>query len=161
MTGVELDLPRLEAGLAELNALRGETRPGSAERRRLEAALDRLFDASNHLIVYGSLAPGGSNHRLLDDAPGEWREGWVTGELHGEGWGAAAGYPGLRWIPATGDAEAPRVAAHLLVSEALPDRFARLDRFEGPGYRRVLVPFFTEEQRPAAVGNLYELAPSP
>jgi hypothetical protein len=33
----------------------------------------------------------------------------------------------------------------------------RLDRFEGPGYRRILVPFFTGDRDVAAVGNLYEL----
>lgn len=159
MSGIRIGLGRLERALSEVNDLR--TRADGAGRAAGPPGevglLDRLFDASCHLIVYGSLEPGGDNHHLLEDVPGTWREGWVTGELREEGWGAAAGYPALRWIPAAGDGEAPRVTAHLLASERLPSLWDRLDRFEGPGYRRILVPFFAGGGGVAAVGNLYEL----
>ena len=159
MTGVRIGLGRLERVLSEVNDLRaGADGVGrAAGPPRQEELLDRLFDASSHLVVYGSLVPGGDNHHLLEDVPGTWREGWVTGQLRDRGWGAAAGYPALRWIPVAGEGEAPRVPAHLLASQRLASLWDRLDRFEGPGYRRILVPFFAGGGDVAAVGNLYEL----
>jgi gamma-glutamylcyclotransferase (GGCT)/AIG2-like uncharacterized protein YtfP len=117
----------------------------------LESACDSLFGASHHLIVYGSLAPGGSNHRQLRGLEGDWVTGWVTGELAHRGWAAGAGYPALQWSP-----DGDRVTAHLLTSADLPAHWERLDRFEGPDYRRILVPFSSAHGL-IAVGNLYEI----
>ena len=51
-----------------------------------------------------------------------------------EGWGAAAGFPGILL-----DDSAPRVDGLLFESADLPDHWERLDEFEGPGYDRVRV----------------------
>ncbi len=83
------------------------------------------------LAVYGSLAPGKSNHHHLADLSGTWSEGWVEGDLHDRGWGAGMGFPGL--VPRPGG---PRVRVHLLDSPDLPGHWARLDAFEGQAYIR-------------------------
>src|SRR3954466_9302379 len=69
------------------------------------------FGASDHLIAYGSLSPGGPNHGRLAALGGTWEQGWVEGQLEQVGWGAKLGFPALRWRPG-----GPRVAAHLLRS---------------------------------------------
>ena len=55
--------------------------------------------------------------------------------LRRSGWGAAHGFPGLEWDPA-GDPVPVRVFA----SPELPAHWERLDAFEGPDYRRIVVP---------------------
>lgn len=139
----------IEQALLALNRLR-MAEPLVA--RSLDHALEPLFRASTHLIVYGSLAPGRPNHGQLSALQGHWTAGWVTGALMQHGWGAAHGYPALRWSPG-GD----RVPASLFVSLDLPHAWPRLDEFEGSDYRRILVPFFRGE-RLVAVGNLYAAA---
>lgn len=118
---------------------------------RLEGELDAEFGASQCLIVYGSLAPGREHHDQLAELRGEWREGWVTGTLHQSGWGAALGYSALEW-----SSLGPRVPALLFTSPDLPDRWSRLDAFEGAGYRRIVVPFF-DEAGGRTVANVYVL----
>ncbi len=86
----------------------------------------------HRLAVYGTLAPGRSNHHELDGLTGNWREGTVRGRLVAEGWAATEGYPAL--FP---DPEAPPVDLLLFESADLPAHWRRLDDFEGPGYRRV------------------------
>ena len=145
-------MPDVPRAVADLNALRRSADPA------VRAAADRLaqvlFDASRHLIAYGSLLPGGSNAAQLDGLRGTWRSGWVTGTLADVGWGAAIGYPALRWSP---EAEA-RVAAQLFTSPDLPDHWPRLDAFEGDEYRRILAPIY-DEAGFMGVGYLYEIAP--
>ena len=145
----------VEEALAALNPVRTEPDLRDDLRARLERALDALFGASRHLVVYGSLAPGEENHGRLAGLAGGWTRGWVTGDLSEIGWGAAIGYPALRWRP-----DGPRIPAHLLRSQDLPEHWEGLDAFEGPAYRRILVPFFTGEGM-EAVGNLYEAVPPP
>jgi len=54
------------------------------------------------LFVYGKLAPGRANAHVQADVPGTWEPATVPGTLLAEGWGAAAGYPGIiRMNPAT------------------------------------------------------------
>jgi gamma-glutamylcyclotransferase (GGCT)/AIG2-like uncharacterized protein YtfP/heme-degrading monooxygenase HmoA len=127
-TASERELGRFEAGGPP------EGVPAGAERR---------------LVVYGSLQPGGSNHGELAGLAGTWHEGWITGELLAEGWGANLGYPAIRWSPG-----GARVPAHLLESEGLPEAWRRLDDFEGEEYLRVPVPFFTGEGT-VLVGQVY------
>ena len=85
------------------------------------------------LFVYGTLAPGRPNAHVLAPIPGEWEPATVTGTLLPEGWGAAAGYPGLIL-----DEHGAEVAGFLFSSHALAEHWPRLDAFEGEGYERVL-----------------------
>ncbi len=144
----------VEEALIQFNRLRISPALSPTLHQFLEAGLDALFQASTHLIVYGSLAPGKSNHDQLSELRGEWKKGWVTGELKLSGWGATRGFPGLRWDP-----QGVRVPAHLFVSEDLVNHWDRLDEFEGQEYRRILVPIYDQEGI-LAIGNLYEIAPS-
>lgn len=88
---------------------------------------------THRLFVYGTLAPGRPNAHILADVPGRWEPARATGRLVQEGWGAAAGYPGIVL-----DEQGGPVAGLLFSSEALGDHWQRLDAFEGDGYVRVL-----------------------
>lgn len=88
----------------------------------------------DRLFVYGTLAPGRPNAHVLAAVAGTWEPATVTGTLHPEGWGAAAGYPGLVL-----DAGGTEVRGLLFTSEELPAHWARVDAFEGEGYERVTV----------------------
>ncbi|ATE67542.1 gamma-glutamylcyclotransferase [Rhizorhabdus dicambivorans] len=86
------------------------------------------------LAVYGTLAPGRSNHHELAELGGIWFDGTVRGRLVPEGWGATFGYPALSLDP-----EGASVAVQIFESADLPQHWQRLDDFEGPGYRRTAV----------------------
>lgn len=90
------------------------------------------MDTASRLFVYGSLAPGQSNHGLLRKLPGSWQRGSVNGLLHPAGTALTAGYPVV-------DLTAPGVpvAGFLFTSPELPRHWDELDAFEGEGYRRV------------------------
>lgn len=85
------------------------------------------------LATYGSLAPGQVNHHHLAMLRGRWTKGTVRGFLCDAGWGSALGFPGLALDP-TGNS----IDVYLFESEELAPHWARLDEFEGPGYRRVV-----------------------
>lgn len=87
---------------------------------------------THRLFVYGTLAPGRPNEHVLADVPGEWEPATVIGTLFPEGWGAAAGYPGIVL-----DERGGEVQGFLFSSESLAEHWARLDEFEGEGYERV------------------------
>lgn len=108
-----------------------------------EATLERAFGCSRHLATYGTLAPGERNHHLLAPCPGTWTRGEVTG------WRAARDFPVFTYAAA-----APRVRVFVLESGLLVPHWARLDAFEDPDYRRILVPVFAGAQL-AVVANLY------
>ena len=116
----------------------------------LEERFEALFGASRRLAVYGSLAPGEANHRVVASIAGEWLDGFVRGELQPTGWGSALGYPAIRLDP-----QGPRVPVKLLVSDALPAQLERLDDFEGPEYCRKLAPVH-DATGVIAVANIYE-----
>jgi gamma-glutamylcyclotransferase (GGCT)/AIG2-like uncharacterized protein YtfP len=88
---------------------------------------------TQRLFVYGPLAPGRPNEHILAEVPGEWEPATVIGTLHPEGWGAAAGYPGI--VPEESGGE---VEGLLFSSESLAGHWGRLDEFEGEGYERLL-----------------------
>lgn len=88
---------------------------------------------TTRLFVYGTLAPGRSNAYVLASVAGEWEPASVVGTLHPEGWGAAAGYPGIVL-----DEDGSEVTGFLFTSASLPEHWARLDKFEGEGYERTL-----------------------
>jgi gamma-glutamylcyclotransferase (GGCT)/AIG2-like uncharacterized protein YtfP len=87
----------------------------------------------HRLFVYGTLAPGRPNEHVLADVPGIWEPATVRGTLLPEGWGAAAGYPGIVL-----DKDGGEINGLLFSSESLAEHWARLDEFEGEGYERVL-----------------------
>jgi hypothetical protein len=74
----------------------------NAARRQSEASvdaerwLDDHFGTGHTLAVYGTLAPGQPNHRVLAPLGGEWTDGMIEGDLIPLGWGADLGYPGFR-----------------------------------------------------------------
>ena len=87
------------------------------------------------LSGYGTLAPGRKNHWVLEGLKGTWSAGTVRGHLHAKGWGATDGYPAL-----VQDEGGPEVAVQMFESAELPFHWKRIDEFEGPGYRRTVVP---------------------
>jgi gamma-glutamylcyclotransferase (GGCT)/AIG2-like uncharacterized protein YtfP len=160
-----LSLPELRRLVVAANAARRQrdASGGAAgsDGRRAERRLDALFSTSHTLAVYGTLAPGQPNHHVVEPFGGEWTDGLIEGDLIPLGWGAALGYPGFR-PRVGGDA----VKVQVLTAPSLATAWPALDRFEGPGYQRILVPVFgTEpgleqagERRPYTVANLYAAA---
>ena len=92
------------------------------------------------LATYGTLAPGRQNHGQLSDLPGRWLVGHVRGSLIEAGWGATLGYPGMILEP-----DGAPIEVFVFESRALVDHWQRLDAFEGPGYRRIMVDVSTDE----------------
>ncbi|MDJ0880064.1 MAG: gamma-glutamylcyclotransferase family protein [Gammaproteobacteria bacterium] len=91
------------------------------------------------LFVYGTLAPGRANHKILQDILGSWEPATTRGTLLEKGWGAALGYPAM--IPsASGD----EIQGYLFSSEDLAENWPMLDDFEGEGYERVTVTVSVE-----------------
>ena len=134
--------------IVELNALRAVG--PSLRLQELERHLSARFSAQCRLAVYGSLAPGRSNHGQLQHLRGDWHSGFsMCGELVDRGWGAGLGYPALHW-----SASGPAVAIELLVSDDLPLHWARLDEFEGTDYLRIVVPVYSGPSA-VTVANLY------
>lgn len=82
------------------------------------------------LIVYGSLAPGGSNAFMLAGLVGEWYRCTIRGHL-----GRYRGFKSFRYDP-----QGPEHAVWLLESAQLPRVLADLDDFEGEEYERIIIP---------------------
>lgn len=108
-----------------------------------------LAEPQIKLAIYGTLAPGEVNHSRIAGIQGTWGEGFVRGDLRSTGWGAEYGYPALAWR--TGG---PRVPVKLFTAPDLARHWQRLDKFEGDGYRRILVPV-DDDDGIVAVANLY------
>lgn len=108
---------------------------------------------THRLFVYGSLAPGRPNAHVLDQVPGTWEPATIRGELRPEGWGAAIGYPGIVL-----DERGEEIAGLVFSSEALDAHWARLDLFEGEGYRRVPASV-TLEDGSVVQAQVYALRP--
>jgi gamma-glutamylcyclotransferase (GGCT)/AIG2-like uncharacterized protein YtfP len=156
----DLSLPEARRLVAAANAVRRRRdASGSAvvesEGRRAERQIDALFRTSHTLAVYGTLAPGQPNHHVVAPLGGEWTDGLIEGDLLPVGWGAALGYPGFR-PRVGGDA----VAVQVLTAPLLATAWPTLDRFEGPGYQRILVPVFSTEfgARQAGERRLFTVA---
>jgi len=86
------------------------------------------------LFVYGTLAPGRVNHRVIEHIPGTWEKAILKGKLIDAGWGSSLGYPGV--IPTT---DGEDVNGYLLSSNHLSKHWAMLDEYEGIGYKRISV----------------------
>lgn len=149
------DRARLVEGLRRINAVRhgaGSDHRESVDRLVREFGLGSAGWASR-LVVYGSLAPGKSNHHQMAGMHGSWSRVTVRGRLLAAGWGTALGYPGFIWDEVGGES----IEALLFTSPDLPDHWDRLDHFEGQDYRRILVPaLLAGELVPA---NIYEIKP--
>jgi gamma-glutamylcyclotransferase (GGCT)/AIG2-like uncharacterized protein YtfP len=148
----DLSVPEVRRLVDAANALcRQSDASGSAagsDGRRAEQRLDALFRISHTLAVYGTLAPGRPNHHVLAPLGGEWTDGLIEGDLLPLGWGADLGFPGFR-PRVGGDA----VAVQVLSAPSLATAWPTLDRFEGPGYERILVPVFSTELGPGQAGE--------
>ncbi len=130
-----------------------EARISSSEAPAEEEDSGPLHQASHRLAAYGSLAPGEQNHSVIESIRGDWSDGFVRGRLKRTGWGSTIGYPAIRWDP-----EGDRVRVKMLVSPELPERWKRLDEFEGAEYARILVPVEDEGGGLIAVANIYAMA---
>lgn len=89
---------------------------------------------NQRLFVYGSLAPGRPNERVLAPLGGTWQRATVRGHLKQQGWGAAMGFPGLVL-----DGAGEEIAGFLFSSEHLASFWDTLDDLEGEDYERVQV----------------------
>jgi gamma-glutamylcyclotransferase (GGCT)/AIG2-like uncharacterized protein YtfP len=81
--------------------------------------------AMQRLFVYGTLAPGRANHRVLKSIPGSREAATLRGNLLQEGWGVAMGYPGI--VP-TEDGE--EVEGFVFSSAHLSDHCSTLDAYQ-------------------------------
>lgn len=108
-----------------------------------------------HLFVYGTLCPGQPNEHILKRIGGTWQAGSVRGKLFPNGWGAALGYPGIVL-----DKTAEPVEGYVFTSERLEEHIPDLDRFEGPGYRRVQTTVELRDNSQVSA-YIYELSEPP
>lgn len=109
----------------------------------------------NNLFVYGTLCPGQPNEHILKRIGGTWQAGSVRGRLYQNGWGAALGYPGIIL-----DEDGDVVEGYIFTSDRLEENIPGLDRFEGPGYKRVLTTVNLKDQT-QITAYIYELSQAP
>lgn len=95
--------------------------------------------ADTRLASYGTLAPGRENEHQLAALTGTWRKGVVYGILTIAKSGVHIGNLGI-----TLDPDGDPVEVYIFESADLPDHWARLDAFEGEGYRREITTASTE-----------------
>ncbi len=134
-----VDRPALVLLLQRCNAARA----AGAVDLAAEAALAQPFAPSLRLAVYGTLAPGASNHREVAHLGGSWHPGHVRG-VRGN-----RGDPVFTWSE-----QAPPVPVQVLIAAGLPAHWPALDAFEGSDYWRILVPVQLRDGA-LAVANLY------
>jgi gamma-glutamylcyclotransferase (GGCT)/AIG2-like uncharacterized protein YtfP len=97
-------------------------------------------DSRTALAVYGSLAPGESNHWVVSRIAGDWIDGVINGYTFDLSWGPAEGYEGF--LP---DPDGPEVRVAVLLSAELDSRWREIDDFEGLGYERRVLPVRLED----------------
>ena len=85
-----------------------------------------------HLLVYGTLAPGESNHYMMKDISGVWKTAYFKGKVLKKDWGKWNGYPGIIL-----DNESDEIKGYVFSSRELKEHWDRLDEFEGKDYSRV------------------------
>ena len=93
-----------------------------------------LDKPDERLVIYGTLAPGKPNHNVIADLGGDYRDCAVHGRISEDD-----GFPHFTWVPS----EAV-LGAQLFTSKQLPGKWDELDRFEGDGYKRRLIPATTD-----------------
>lgn len=83
---------------------------------------------------------------------GHWVDGFIKGYVFDVTWGGADGYPGFYPDPDGHD-----IPVGVLVSDDWDRHWDRLDKFEGPGYKRSLIQVFEVETRePLGMANVFE-----
>lgn len=89
----------------------------------------------HRLFVYGTLAPGESNHWVLADLDGHWQPGSVRATLYPPGTPPIVEYPVIEL-----DDHAGPVHGLLFTSDQLSAHWPRIDNFEGSEYSRTVAP---------------------
>ena len=89
-----------------------------------------LDKPDGRLVIYGTLAPGRENHDVIEDLRGTYCDCAVHGRIT-----EVDGLPYFTWAPS-----ADSLGAQLFCSNQLPEKWDDLDRFEGSGYKRRLIP---------------------
>lgn len=105
------------------------------------------------LIIYGSLAPGESNHSVMAPIKGDWQKATIKGKLREGGWGSSLGYNGFISVNSE---EAETINCYVLFSEDLPSNWDYLDEFEGDGYQRIQTEYELENGK-KGIGFIYAL----
>ena len=142
------DPDNLQATLDRVN----RTRLGMADGDdAAECEIDKIYRASTTLAIYGTLAPGKVNHHHIVDLGGTWRDAAVRGHLGRVPGGIHEGLSAM--VVGTGE---PLHPVKLLLCEALPAAWPRLDAFEGEEMQRHLVPLEGEDGI-TGVANIYAL----
>ncbi|RJL73031.1 gamma-glutamylcyclotransferase family protein [Acinetobacter radioresistens] len=97
---------------------------------------------TEHLFVYGTLAPNRPNAHILEkiDSSGLWREAKIYGVLEQKGWGADVGFPGL----VLSADRAVEIEGFLFSSNKIHQHWNELDEFEGNEYSRQLIEVILE-----------------
>lgn len=97
----------------------------------LELLFQYLFDyPSNHLCVYGTLAPEKTNNDVLNNISGEWNNCRIKGDIT-----VKDGLPFFNW-----NLTSTPIEVKLFVSNDLSNYQNRIDNFEGKSYKRILIP---------------------
>jgi len=108
--------------------------------------LNALLDSpQTKLVVYGTLAPGNINDRMLSELQGTWEDCEIKGYLIESG-----GLPFFKWEPVGSS-----INARLFISDDLPGYWERLDQFEGTEYNRILIP--VNKSDGICIANIYEM----
>lgn len=110
----------------------------------LEDFFSLLFDdPDSRLAVYGTLNPGEANAAVVDDIKGEWQDAEVDGRITTE-----HGFQKFTWI-----LDSEKIPVKVLTASTMSQNFKRLDKFEGPNYRRIWV--FVHTSTGLQVCNIY------
>lgn len=112
-----------------------------------------IAQGSTRLAIYGTLAPGRENHHVVASiTPQSWNAATLHARLIQDA--CDDQFPGVIIDPC-----APTIPVSVLESPQLPKHWERLDRFEGPAYRRTLAPINLD--RGAIVAAcVYEIHPN-
>tara|TARA_B100001971_G_C18111920_1_gene494669 strand:+ start:59 stop:991 length:933 start_codon:yes stop_codon:yes gene_type:complete len=102
-----------------------------------------LDNPDQKLVVYGTLASGEANHRMIADLAGHWEKCVIRGSFH-----ETNGLPMFKWDPSGLEQD-----AQIFISPELPKKWDQLDRFEGISYQRRLIP--TIVKNVISISNIY------
>lgn len=100
--------------------------------------------SEERLIIYGSLAPGGSNNFMFKGVEGNWHKCLICGHM-----GRWRGFKSFKFDP-----DGQEYVAWMFESPVLPQMYPDLDDFEGEEYQRVLIPARVGDQW--VIAHIYE-----